>query len=240
MTSLIHTTQRFGITHPVLMDTEHEVWNAYEMNAWPSVVIVDASGKMAYRRSGEVQGIELMAVCERLLSEQDAPLPPLNAGSPKTSPSKNLRYPTKLCMSPSLTEQLQGEDPFALGSRLYVADTGNHQIKVYHLSKDETNRPRAVHVDTWGSGSAGFDNGPVHKACFNRPHGISCTQTRLYVADTGNHAIRCIDLETGTVSTIAGSGTLGRGSISDHSDPLKLSLRSPLISMSFIKPHQSF
>ncbi|MEC8379492.1 MAG: DUF255 domain-containing protein [Myxococcota bacterium] len=226
--SLQHTTQRFGINHPVLMDADHKTWASYEVQAWPSVVIVDSTGKIAYRRNGEVQSIEMMAVCDRLLSELEEPLMPLKP-LPKPTPRPNaLCYPTKLCMSPSLTKQLQGEDPFALGSRLYVADTGNHQIKVYHLNTDDQGLPRAVHVDTWGSGTAGFHNGALHEASFNRPHGLSCTNQRLYVADTGNHAIRCIDLDSGTVSTLAGSGQLGRGSISDHSNPLKLSLRSPM------------
>lgn len=226
--SLQHTTQRFGINHPVLMDADHKTWASYEVQAWPSVVIVDSTGKIAYRRNGEVQSIEMMAVCDRLLSELEEPLMPLKP-LPKPTPRPNaLCYPTKLCMSPSLTKQLQGEDPFALGSRLYVADTGNHQIKVYHLNTDDQGLPRAVHIDTWGSGAAGFHNGALHEASFNRPHGLSCTNQRLYVADTGNHAIRCIDLDSGTVSTLAGSGQLGRGSISDHSNPLKLSLRSPM------------
>src|SRR5437764_10064561 len=34
-------------------------------------------------------------------------------------------------------------------------------------------------------------------------------RTALYVADTENHAIRAIDLESGQVSTVAGTGTQG-------------------------------
>jgi streptogramin lyase len=60
-----------------------------------------------------------------------------------------------------------------------------------------------------GTGKAGFsgDGGPATNATFNRPHSIALDQTgNLYVADIGNHRIRYINLETGVVETIAGTG----------------------------------
>ena len=60
-----------------------------------------------------------------------------------------------------------------------------------------------------GTGRAGFsgDDGPATQATFRRPHSIALDGNgSLYVADIGNHRIRRIDLETGTVETIAGTG----------------------------------
>ena len=70
---------------------------------------------------------------------------------------------------------------------------------------------------TWhhvaGTGSKGFsgDGGPASKATFNGPKGIAVANTKVYVVDTENQAIRAIDLSTETIETIAGVGPKGRG-----------------------------
>jgi streptogramin lyase len=63
-----------------------------------------------------------------------------------------------------------------------------------------------------GSGKKGYegDGGPALKAAFHRPHEIRFdAKGDLYVADMMNHAIRKVDLKTGTVSTVAGTGQAG-------------------------------
>jgi streptogramin lyase len=61
-----------------------------------------------------------------------------------------------------------------------------------------------------GSGQSGYENGPALKASFNKPHEIRFDgRGDLYVADMMNHAIRRIDLKTGTVATVAGTGKAG-------------------------------
>jgi sugar lactone lactonase YvrE len=60
-------------------------------------------------------------------------------------------------------------------------------------------------------GTPGFTDGIGTNATFNQPHGLALEGTTLYVCDRSNHAIRAIDLNTNTVSTVAGStaGTSG-------------------------------
>ena len=53
-------------------------------------------------------------------------------------------------------------------------------------------------------------NGLLSQAQFNTPNGLLFDKSGfLYVADTGNHSIRKIDLNKGTVTTVAGNGTKG-------------------------------
>jgi streptogramin lyase len=69
-----------------------------------------------------------------------------------------------------------------------------------------------------GTGKRGFtgDNGPAKDATFDGPKGIALGPDRcVYVADTENHAIRKIDLSTGTISTVAGSGPQNKGGTGD-------------------------
>ena len=60
-----------------------------------------------------------------------------------------------------------------------------------------------------GTGEPGFsgDGGPATAAQLHRPHSIEFDgQGGLYIADISNHRIRRVDLATGTIDTIAGTG----------------------------------
>jgi streptogramin lyase len=60
-----------------------------------------------------------------------------------------------------------------------------------------------------GMGEAGYggDGGPATAARLNTPHSIALdADNNLYIADIGNHRIRKVDAQTGTISTIAGNG----------------------------------
>ncbi|HEY2893463.1 MAG TPA: hypothetical protein VGJ16_04600, partial [Pirellulales bacterium] len=60
-----------------------------------------------------------------------------------------------------------------------------------------------------GDGQAGFagDGGLAKTARFKQPHSIALDDRgQLYVADIGNHRIRRIDLATGKIDSIAGTG----------------------------------
>lgn len=96
-------------------------------------------------------------------------------------------------------------DPYgvAIGPRgaIYVADGG------------EANRIRVVQPDgavsTLAGGKEGFIDGLGTAAAFNTPSAIALDHLgNLYVADTGNHAIRRIAPD-GAVTTLAGNGSPG-------------------------------
>jgi len=77
---------------------------------------------------------------------------------------------------------------------LYVADTYNHKIKIID--------PRTRQTRSYlGSGTPGFRDGLAPK--FYEPGGLAALDDRLYVADTNNHRIRVIDLQTHEVATLA-------------------------------------
>ncbi len=64
-----------------------------------------------------------------------------------------------------------------------------------------------------GTGVAGYaaeeDGGPAVKARLSVPHAIMLRDGRLYIADIGNHRVRAVDLKTGVISTVAGTGKKG-------------------------------
>ena len=60
-----------------------------------------------------------------------------------------------------------------------------------------------------GTGEIGFsgDGGPAINAKLNRPHSIALDhQGHLYICDIGNHRVRVVNLESGTIDTFAGTG----------------------------------
>ena len=79
---------------------------------------------------------------------------------------------------------------------LYVADTYNSRIRQINL-QDSTLANR------FGLGGAGgYRDGGAAIAAFDEPGGLSYADGKLYVADTNNHSIRIIELDSGAVSTL--------------------------------------
>ena len=76
--------------------------------------------------------------------------------------------------------------------KLYVADTYNNKIKVCD--------PATKSVKTLaGTRESGTIDEPAQ---FDEPGGVSLHGTTLYVADTNNHAIRAVDVNTGKTRTL--------------------------------------
>ena len=95
---------------------------------------------------------------------------------------------------------------FATGDgRLFVSDTKNHRVRLI------TQQPDRI-VTIAGNGDAGFsgDGGAATEASLHSPTGLFIDDTsHLFIADTGNHRIRMVDLATGRIETVAGIGEAG-------------------------------
>ena len=77
-----------------------------------------------------------------------------------------------------------------------------------------------------GTGEQGYtgDGGPALAAKLGGPKGLAYAAGLLYVADTENHAIRRIDLASGTITTALGTGARGDG---PETSPLDCKLSRP-------------
>ncbi|HEY5038511.1 MAG TPA: hypothetical protein VIJ93_05500, partial [bacterium] len=94
------------------------------------------------------------------------------------------------------------------GTRLFLADSGNNRIRVIHLDQDNKVTTLA------GQDSPGKQDGSLTFARFNQPHAVAYLPGELLVVnDFGNKLLRLVDLQKGTVSTLAGSAptTLAEG-----------------------------
>ena len=78
-----------------------------------------------------------------------------------------------------------------------------------------------------GTGETGYsgDGGPAVAAKLNGPKGIAYAPDQsVYIADTESHVVRRIDLKTGAIATVIGTGARGDG---PDGDPLRCALARP-------------
>ena len=106
---------------------------------------------------------------------------------------------------PASAAQLNFPSKVVLDSagNLYIADSNNHRIRKVDASGDIST--------VAGTGTGGFsgDGGPASEAMLNGPQGIAMDGAgNLYIAEYTNDRIRKVDA-SGTISTIAGTGTAG-------------------------------
>ncbi len=194
--ALAAAVERYEVHHPVLDDPTLVTWQAYTARAWPTLVVVDPEGYVVAHLAGEGHGPALAALVEALVDEHaakgtlhrgDGPYVP-TAPAPGT-----LRFPAKALALP--------------GGTLLVADAGHHSLA--ELAADGETLLRRI-----GSGERGRLDGPPDEARFAEPNGLCLVPPELrswvdydvVVADTANHLLRGVDLATGTVTTLAGTG----------------------------------
>jgi DNA-binding beta-propeller fold protein YncE len=85
---------------------------------------------------------------------------------------------------------------------LYIADTMNHRVRMVDATT-------GVITTLAGTGQAGFsgDGEAAPEATLNEPAALILDEThKLYIADQSNHRIRVVDLNSGRIETVAGTG----------------------------------
>ncbi|MFV9672362.1 MAG: thioredoxin-like domain-containing protein [Acidimicrobiia bacterium] len=220
--------QRYDLRHPVVNDVNFEVWDSWGAQAWPTVALIDPAGNAVGVHAGEGVYEVVQPVIANLVAEFSAtggidstPLPVRLEQD--RSPNTVLSYPGKIHADPS-------------SDRIFVADTGHHQI----IAATDDGTVTAV----YGSGLEGFDDGTGTDASFSSPQGLVVDGDTLYVADTNNHAIRLINLTTGAVTTLAGTGAMGwpptAGALDDVAlnSPWALNLAGDLLYVANAGTHQ--
>ncbi len=193
--NLRQAVMRHDVRHPVVNDRNFLIWRAYAVRAWPTLTLIGPDGYVVGAHSGEfdaeVLGDKLALIveeAERSGALDRTPLP-LNLEKHK-QPMTTLSFPGKVAVD-------------AARGRLYVADTEHHRVLEIGLHGG----PEAGQVlRSVGAGEPGFRDGDPTRARFAMPQGMAVRTDGLYVADTENHAIRRIDLDTGGVVTVAGTG----------------------------------
>jgi len=184
----------YRIKHPVANDAEMIIWERFQVNAWPTLVLIDPDGDIVGARSGEGH-YELFDEVIGKIAEEYRKAGKLDE-TPILFESEESYYANKPLLFPG--KVLADEK----SNRLFISDTGHNRIVQTDL---DGGNPVII-----GDGQPGLVDGDFATARFNRHQGLCLEGDILYVADTNNHAIRAVNLKEKTVETLAGDGEQAR------------------------------
>ena len=188
--NVLKAVNRLGIRHPVASDANLDLWQQYDVDAWPSAVLIDAEGLVAAVIPGEGRRQDLDEKIAQLLDEAaEGDLREYESATvaSRPEPRLTLRFPGKL---------------LATESRLYVSDSGHDRVL-------ECNHEGRI-LRQFGSGDRGYWDGRNEECGLADPQGLALRNEFLYIADRGNHAVRRVNLESGEMETVLGNGESGR------------------------------
>ncbi len=188
--AVVDAVERYGVEHPVLDDPELSTWRQYAVRAWPTLVVIDPEGYVVAQHAGEGHAHALEALVTRLEQEHTAKGTLRRGDGPYVPPepvATDLRFPGKALVLPGSGHYL-------------VSDSTRHAL--VELAADGETVVRRI-----GSGERGPADGDAATARFSEPQGLTLLPDgALVVADTVNHALRRVDLASGRVTTVAGTG----------------------------------
>lgn len=209
---------RYDLEHPVVNDNQMQIWRSFGARAWPTLVLIDPAGNLVGGLSGEGHYDTLDHAIGRIINtfENDEENPikrgHIELKLEKEAVANNtLLFPGKV---------LADEE----NQRLFISDTSHHRILVTDLDG------KVQHV--YGKkNEPALKDGKSGEARFAWPQGMSFGpgaegKNQLYVADTENHVIRLIDLNTHEVSTVAGIGKQ-QYQLQDYGPALTTGINSP-------------
>ncbi|TBR07940.1 MAG: redoxin domain-containing protein [Candidatus Nitrosotenuis sp.] len=182
---------RYEIEHPVVVDREMQIWGKFQVNAWPTILIIDPTGTIVYKQSGEGQRDEIDDTIEVLLQNHSkkgtlAQNPIVIQNSSKVQ-NHTLSFPGKISISKT--------------GKIALSDSNHNRILITDVSGKILN--------VIGSGKPGLEDGDLAGAKFFRPQGVVWRGDEIFVADTENHAIRKISIAQNRVETVVGTGKQG-------------------------------
>jgi thiol-disulfide isomerase/thioredoxin len=205
---ILAAMRRYGVTHPVAVDSDMRLWSAYAVRSWPTLVVIRPDGTLAAVAPGEPDPAVLEAFVQKQLDEGRAngtlAREPFHAGRRAAEPELPLRHPGKVAVG---------------NERIFVADSGHHRVLV--LDGDGVVR------ETIGSGLRGFREGSFGDCALDDPQGLAVQGDALFIADARAHVVGRADLEKKTLSRVAGTGELGRAPVLQRAPARETALRSP-------------
>ncbi len=221
---------RYEIEHPVVNDHDMVVWDSYAVKAWPTLFLINPIGKIVGYVSGEGVYEALDEVISKVIAEFDSQ--GLIDRGPLRFDLERDRLQESFLMFPGKVLADEASD------KLFVADSNHNRIVVASLKDGSV-------TEVVGSGEMGLADGDFENAAFDHPQGMALDGDKLYVADTENHAIRQVDLSSGGVTTLAGTGEQSRfrenggvGTDARLNSPWDLALVGKSLYIAMAGPHQ--
>ena len=113
------------------------------------------------------------------------------AGDNGQATSAQLNLPSGMAFDPS--------------GNMFIADTGNHRVR-------EVAASTGIITTIAGDGTSGYagDGGLASAAQISKPSAVAAdAKGNVYIADAANGTVREVNITTGVITTVAGTGTIG-------------------------------
>jgi sugar lactone lactonase YvrE len=212
---------RHRIEHPVLDDPAMATWSAYAVRAWPTLVLVDAEGRVALTVSGEGHAVELAGAIEQLVAEAEGQgtlrRGALEVGG-EPQGTGELAFPGKVAI----------EDGATTAPRLAIADTGHDRVLICTLGGEVLQelhglyQPQGVRFDSVGDTASvlvcetgadrvwriPLDGRSPRELITDRlrsPWDVLRWHGHIVIAEAGRHRLWAVD-RAGELQVLAGSG----------------------------------
>lgn len=182
---------RYGINHPIINDSKFVIWDAFGVEAWPTLVLIDPEGKVHSGYAGEGHRAELDKDIAGLVSKYKGKLSKAKIALEDSAHKMKFKFPSKMISVKNFSS-----DGKSARDVFFLTDSSHHQIVLLESDGKEVMRI--------GSGKEGFD-----EKTFSRPQGLAFKDGILYIADTANNALRSFDFKSGQIMTIGGDGKRG-------------------------------
>lgn len=196
--NVVAAVERYEVHHPVLDDPQLATWKQYAVRAWPTLVLVDPEGYVVHVASGEGHVEGIGRLLEELVAEHDAKGTLRRGDGPYVPPA-----PTASELS------FPGKALRLPDGRLLVSDSAHHSVVL--LDGDTVVR------------RYGGERG----APFAEPQGICLWNGTVLVADTAQHQLQSLDLETGATTVVAGTGRVWRPGDATSGPATEVNLSTP-------------
>lgn len=195
---------RYGIEHPVICDRGYSMWEKYFVREWPTLILIDPEGNIVERIACSQKPYGKFEIPIASLIQEYESSGELNSQSipqiqiEADTQSNFLRFPGKVIAD-------------IQRNRIFISDTGHNRVLVAELDQNALNGSNGESIntrliDTIGNGRVGSSDGAFDDVTMHNPQGLCLHNGKLLIADTDNHLIRLADLESRTLTTIAGNG----------------------------------
>ena len=205
---ILAAMKRYGVDHPVAVDSEMHIWSAYAVRSLPTLIVLRPDLTLAAIAPGEPKPAVLEAFIAQQLAEAKElgtlAEKPLHLVRRTKEPERTLSYPGKVAWAKD---------------RILIADSGHHRVLVVD-AKGEVQ-------ETIGTGLRGALEGAFGECALDDPQGMVARGDELYIADARAHVVWKADLAKRTLERFAGTGELGRAPIDARTPRLAAALRSP-------------
>jgi thiol-disulfide isomerase/thioredoxin len=165
---------RYGIDHAVYNDASFDVWKHYEVKGWPTLILLAPDGEIIWRYFGEAPYDAVAKAVTSAIDKYD--------GQIKAQP-----LPVK-----ETVKSAAKESAYYYPSKIIALDKGGFALS-------DSGHDAIVILNSLGQEVKRYSG-------FSAPQGLAYdgAQNFLYVADTGNHQLKRINLKNDKIKVLIG------------------------------------